>query len=103
MILCLLVICHRNLGYSIWDQPECRGNKLSRNVGDYQPTQRHAQKTSVFISDTIKAPSDIVLLFWFVCVHMVHSSQGLTLIPVLSLGTGWEDRVSLAGEQFDIT
>ena len=42
MTRCLLVICHRRLGYSFWDHPDDIGNNLSRNVGDYQPTQRHS-------------------------------------------------------------
>lgn len=42
MTRCLLVIWQRHLGYSIWDHPDHRGNKLFRNVGDYQPTQRHS-------------------------------------------------------------
>jgi len=91
---CLLVICHRRLGYTIWDHPEGIGNQLSRNVGDYQLIQRHSPEDVSVHQQHYKSIKRRSFALWFFCVHTLPPFQGLTLIPVLSHGTGWEDEVS---------
>ena len=56
--------------YSIWDHPDDRGNKLSRNVGDYQPTQLHSPEDVSVHHQHYKNIKGHSFAIWFIFVFI---------------------------------